>query len=163
MCACAPLQQQDAEQPRHQTASLRVTFGGKWEQKPFTSPTCSSPLSVSTWGAPSVNQGVLWCQGLIIKVKFCGHVRPEAGGQRVKGEGGLPRHTHSCASPSLPALSLSCSPLPPFSMLPSPTSPSPFPPGFRGPTQGPGIRGCPHFSSCSSLASGSSSDLSSSL
>lgn len=162
MCACATLQQQDAGQPRHQTASLRVTFEVSGSRSPSPPPTRPSPLSVSTWGAPPVNQGVLWCHGLIIKVKFCGHVRPEAGGQGVKGEGGLPRHPTRVLRPAC-QVSLLLSSLPPFSMLPSPTSPSPFPPGFRGPTQGPGIRGCPHFSSCSSLASGSSSDLSSSL
>lgn len=84
------------------------------------------------------------------------------GGQRVKGEGGLLKHPHMCfaqsASSSSPAL------FPP-SIFHAPGShlPSLFPPGFRGAAPGQGVRVCPHFSSSSSLASGSSSDLSSSL
>lgn len=46
----------------------------KREQWPFTS--ANSSLLVYTWGASSVNQGVLWCHWLIIKIKLGGHVRP---------------------------------------------------------------------------------------
>lgn len=137
-----------------------VTFWGSGSRGPSPPPNSSLPL-VSTWGASPINQGVLWCHWLIIKVKFCGYVRSGTGGQRVKGEGGLPKHPHMCFaqpassfSSALPSLHFPCSWVPP---------PLPISSWLQGAAQGPGVRVCPHFSSSSSLASGSSSDLSSSL
>ena len=61
------------------------------------------------------------------------------------------------------ALPLPVSSLPSFPMILGPTFPPYFLPASGEEPQGQGARVCPHFSSSSSLASGSSSDLSSSL
>ena len=89
--------------------------------------------------------------------------------KRIKtpGEVGLPRgnpHPQTTTLVRNPlALPLPVSSLPSFPMILGPTFPPYFLPASGEEPQGQGARVCPHFSSSSSLASGSSSDLSSSL